>query len=164
MVIPVNGWMRHQLIEDLDGQEADDGRLPHAGRHLLHVGAEAAELHCGELAVLAGPGGREVVVGGGEAPGPALEDGASEQTPAQRRHQVVRRGEAPRRLPVDGDQAWVAAELSDVVSDPGERHHLVSHTCIAGNILDTEREEAEQTEAISDLSLHPRNEFFFNLT
>ena len=149
MVISVNGWVRHQLIEHLDGQEVDDGGLPHAGRHLLHVGTEASQLHRRQLAVLLGPGGGEVVVGGGEPAGAALEDGAPEQAPGQGRHQVIGRGEAPGRLPIDGDQVWVPAKLPDVLLDPSKGHHLVPDPGIAGNILSPQGEKSKQTQTIS---------------
>ncbi len=89
------------------------------------------------------------MVGGGEPPGAALEDGALKKPPGQRSHQVICGGEASSRLPIDGDHVRVASKLPNVFLDPGEGHHLVPDPSITGNILSAKGEEAQQTQAIS---------------
>ena len=64
---------------------------------------------------------------------------------------MVGGGEATRGLAVDRDEVRVSTEAVDVVPDPAECGHLVSHSGIAGHVLGPEREEAEGAQPVPDL-------------
>ena len=55
--------------------------------------------------------------------------------PCEGRRYVIGARKASRGLTIDRDQVGVSPELPDVLLDPGQGHHLVPHTSVAGDVL-----------------------------